>query len=228
MSKKVLIVTTSHDKLGDTGQGTGSWAEEFAAPYYTFKEKGYDVEVASINGGKTPFDQASMNPPFKTEAVDKLLADSEAMQLLENSKKIEDVKADDFDAVFLPGGHGVCWDLPDNETLKTLLSTMFSQGKVVSAVCHGPVGLVNVIVGDGTSILAGKNVTGFTNTEEIAVGKDKIVPFLLEDKLKEKGGNFSKTEDWQPHGVRDGNLITGQNPGSSAKVAELVVAALSE
>eukprot|EP01023_Acetabularia_acetabulum_P002300 TRINITY_DN108_c0_g1_i1.p1 TRINITY_DN108_c0_g1~~TRINITY_DN108_c0_g1_i1.p1 ORF type:complete len:230 (-),score=58.46 TRINITY_DN108_c0_g1_i1:177-866(-) len=229
MGKSIVIITTSHDQLGDTGQKTGSWVEEVAAPYYAFKDNGFNVVIASILGGKVPFDQASMIPPYKTEAAAKLLEDSEAMQMLENSKPLSEIKADDFDAVFLPGGHGVCWDLPDNEQLKTLISNMYSQGKIVSAVCHGPAGLLNVTVGDMQKpILSGKKVTGFSNTEEAVVGKEKIVPFLLEDEMKQKGGNFEKSNDFEPHAVRDGKLVTGQNPGSSAKVAELVIQALSE
>eukprot|EP01025_Chloroclados_australasicus_P055806 TRINITY_DN6850_c0_g1_i1.p1 TRINITY_DN6850_c0_g1~~TRINITY_DN6850_c0_g1_i1.p1 ORF type:complete len:236 (-),score=37.30 TRINITY_DN6850_c0_g1_i1:298-1005(-) len=227
-NKRILILTTSHSTLGDSGQTTGSWAEELAAPYYLFKDKGYVVDIASVKGGKVPMDEASFQEDFVTPYVTKMQGDKKLQKQLDKSLKLEKVKADNYVAIYLPGGHGTVFDLPDNEKLQSLLATMYQQDKVISAVCHGPSGLVNAKLSDGTPIIQGKNVAGFSNTEEVAVGKDKYVPFLLEDKLKERGGKYVKVDDWQPHAIRDGKLVTGQNPASSVRVAELVLEALSE
>lgn len=226
MTKNVLVICTSASKLGDSGKETGCWMEEVAAPYYVWKAKGYNVTVASIQGGEIPFDDKSLNPPFLTPECEKFLLDGEAMQGVEESMKLDDVKVTDYDAFFLPGGHGVCFDFPQSDLLGKLLSEAWQAGKVVAAVCHGPNGLVNVKDASGESVVKGRKVTGFTNSEEKAVFLDDLVPFLLEDKLKELGGSFEGADDWTPNAVRDGNLVTGQNPGSSTKAAELVVEAL--
>ncbi|KAG1676650.1 hypothetical protein FOA52_008780 [Chlamydomonas sp. UWO 241] len=229
MSKSVLIVCTSHDKLGtaDDAAKTGSWMEELAAPYYAFLAKGYTVTVASIKGGVVPFDDASLNPPFVTPDVEKFRSDETAMLLVTKSKVLSEVKAVDFDAVLLPGGHGVCWDLPDNADLIAQLSAAYQAGKVVAALCHGPFGLVNIKDAAGQPIVKGKKVTGFSNAEEIAVGKDGLVPFMLETRLKELGGDYTCGENWAAFAVRDGNLVTGQNPSSGAETARLMIEALS-
>lgn len=231
MVGRVLIVTTSHDKLGDTGKPAGSWVEEVASPYYAWREKGYEVTIASIKGGKIPFDPASEEGDFKTPEAGTFMEDKEAQELVNNSKSVTEVTegaAEHYDAIFLPGGHGIAFDGPTSKELKQLVEAFWNGGKIVSAVCHGPNGLVSATGPDGNPIVKGKRVTGFANTEEVAVAKDKAVPFLLEDKLKELGGIFSKADaDWASHVVSDGNLITGQNPGSSKAVADAVIAAIS-
>lgn len=201
-------------------------AEEVAAPYLYLKEQGYDVTISSIKGGEVPMDEASLNPPFTTKDVEKFLLDDAAMDKVTNSVPLATLNADDYDAVMLPGGHGTCWDYPDNDELASLVSKMAAAGKVVAAVCHGPNGLVKAKGPDGKPLVSGKQVTGFTNEEEYAVAKEKLVPFLLEDKLKELGAVYSKKENWAEYAIRDGKLVTGQNPGSSRKVAELIHEAL--
>jgi putative intracellular protease/amidase len=225
MAKTVLFVVTSHDQLGTTGQKTGTWAEEIAAPYYIFTEAGWKVTIASIKGGKVPVDDASLQGDFFTEAAKRFWDDAEAKKTLEQSVPLSEVANSQPDAVYLPGGHGVMWDLPNNTTLAKLLEETFAAGKIVSAVCHGPIGLASAKKPDGTSIVNEKRVTGFSNSEEDAVGKSQYVPYLLEDKLKELGGRYEKSSDWSVFALADGNLITGQNPQSSARVAQLVLAA---
>eukprot|EP00798_Chlamydomonas_sp_ICE-L_P019040 gene19040-25637_t len=297
MSKKIVMICTSCVQVADTEKETGCWMEEVAAPYYLWTSKGYEVTIASIKGGKIPFDKTSLGAPYLTPEAEKFLADATLMKLVNESVKLDDVNIADYAAVFLPGGHGVCFDFPQNELLGKKLSDAWQAGKVVSAVCHGPNGLVNVkdaagvpivkgkkvtgftnteekaVAFDGlapfsnknsyivqgkkvtgftnteekavaldglapflliqffsltrTHIVQGKKVTGFTNTEEEAVALDGLVPFLLEDKLKELGGTFEGGPDWNPFAVRDGNLVTGQNPASSTKCAELVMEALA-
>ncbi|EFJ45186.1 hypothetical protein VOLCADRAFT_106142 [Volvox carteri f. nagariensis] len=228
MAKNILIVCTSCDRLGDTDEPTGCWAEEVVAPYYIWKKHGYNVTIASVKGGEVPMDEASLNPPFLTKEVEEFLLDDAAMKGLMESLPLSQVTAAGYDAVFLPGGHGTCWDFPDNAELLALLSQFVEANKVVSAVCHGPMGLVNVKGPDGQPLVAGKKATCFSDAEEFAVAKEKLVPFLLETRLKELGAVFqSAPEKWAPFALRDGNLVTGQNPASSARVAELVVEALS-
>ncbi|GLC42464.1 hypothetical protein PLESTM_001336000 [Pleodorina starrii] len=228
MAKNILIVCTSCDKLGDTDEPTGCWAEEVVAPYYVWRKHGYNVTIASVKGGEVPMDDASLNPPFLTKEVEDFLLDDEAVKGVMESVPLSGVKASDYDAVFLPGGHGTCWDFPDNADLISLVSEFVEAGKVVSAVCHGPMGLVNVKGKDGKPLVAGKKVTGFSDAEEYAVVKEKVVPFLLQSKLVELGAEYKCAEQkWEPFAVRDGSLVTGQNPSSSARVAELVVEALS-
>jgi putative intracellular protease/amidase len=225
MSSKgsILIVSTSHDKLGDTDKPTGCWVEELAVPYYTFKQAGYEVVVASISGGRIPFDPASLVKDTESQEYKFMETDDEAKAAWQNSKPISGMSMDQFAAIYIPGGHGIVFD-GASSTLQKLLESAVASGKIVSSVCHGPGALVTAKGPDGKSILNNKKVTGFSNSEEDAVEKTQYVPFLLEDKLKELGGEYSKAAgDWQPHVVADGNLITGQNPGSSKGVAEAVL-----
>jgi len=223
--KRILIVATSHDKLGNSGEPTGSWIEELAAPYYIWKDAGAHVVVASLKGGRIPFDQLSFSENFVTDHVKRYLGDEELKQYVENSLSLKDVPGS-FDALFVPGGHGIVFDGPNDETLNALGNKFWAKGKVVSAVCHGPSGLVNFRAPDGTSIFKGKKCRGFSNAEEDAVGRSQYVPFLLEDRLKELGGLYESGPNWSVQAVADGKLVTGQNPQSSALVAELVLKAL--
>ena len=216
---KVLIVLTSHSELGNTGHKTGFWIEEFAAPYYTLKEAGAAITIASPKGGQPPIDPKSAEPANQTEATKRFDADSELQQLLANTKELSKVFADDFDAVFYPGGHGPLWDLANDANSIRLIQNFWSAGKPVAAVCHAPAVLLHVTDERGESLLKGKNVTGFSNSEEEAVQLTNVVPFLLEDELKSRGGIYSKKEDWASYVLADGLLITGQNPASSEEAA---------
>jgi putative intracellular protease/amidase len=220
---KVLIVLTSHDRLGDTGKKTGFWLEEFAAPYYVLKDAGVEITLASPKGGQPPLDPKSDLPENQTETTKRFRADAAAQAQLANTKKLADVSADDFGAVFYPGGHGPMWDMPDNATSIALIEAFVKADKPVGAVCHAPVAFVNVRGKDGEYLVKGKRVTGFTNTEEAAVGLDHVVPFLLEDRLKERGGVYSKSADFAPYVQVDGLLVTGQNPASSGPGAEALL-----
>lgn len=217
---KVLMVLTSHDKLGDTGHKTGFWVEEFAAPYYVFVDAGVDVTLASPKGGKPPMDPNSTAPDAQTEATKRLEKDSTAQHKLETTCTLDDVDPDDFDAIFYPGGHGPLWDLTNNEQSIKLIEHFWSKGKPVSAVCHAPAVLLNAKTPSGDPIVQGRTVTGFSNTEEAAVELTNVVPFLLEDELTAKGGHYRKVDDWQAYAVQDGMLITGQNPASSEQTAQ--------
>jgi putative intracellular protease/amidase len=219
----VLMVHTAHDKLGDTGEKTGFWLEEFAAPYYTFLDAGADVTLASPKGGQPPLDPSSDVPDAQTEATDRFKDDPAAQQALATTHKLADVNADDFDAVMYPGGHGPLWDLTNDADSIALIEAMTAAGKPVAAVCHAPAVLIHPKNADGTPLVAGKHVTGFTNTEEEAVQLTDVVPLLVEDALKEQGGIYSKKDDWQPYAITDGKLVTGQNPASSERVAEAVL-----
>ncbi len=221
---KILIVLTSHDRLGDTGKKTGFWLEEFTTPYYVLKDGGAEVVLASPKGGQPPLDPKSDAPDSQTESTERFDNDAAAKKQLASTKKLSDVKAEDFDAVFYPGGHGPMWDMPDNPVSLALLETFVRTGKPVAAVCHAPAALVNVRDAKGEYLVKGRKVTGFSNTEEDAVELSKIVPFLLEDKLKERGGIYSKGADWGAYALVDGQLITGQNPASSQLVAEKLLA----
>jgi len=223
--KRILIVTTSVDKFPDSDVPTGTWAEEVVAPYYIFKEAGAHVDVASIKGGKIPIDKVSLGEGFVTNHVKRYFEDEELKHYFENSPSVKDVPSN-YDAIFIPGGHGIVFDGPVDKDLIALVEKFWADGKIVSAVCHGPNGLVSVKAPDGTSIVKGKKVAGFSNSEEAAAGATDKVPFLLEDKLKELGGHYESGPDWQSKAVADGRLITGQNPQSSVAVAELVVKAL--
>ena len=225
---KILIVLTSHAKLGDTGRPTGFWLEELAAPYYAFKAAGADITLASPLGGQPPLDPKSDDPSAQTEATRRFMADAEARAALATTLPLRGISASDFDAVFYPGGHGPLWDLSENAYSIALIESMFAAGKPVAAVCHAPGVLLRVKTGDGKPIVQGKAVTGFTNSEEEAAGLTKIVPFLVEDMLTTNGGTFSRAADWQPHVVKDGLLITGQNPASSEPAAKALLALLGE
>ncbi|MHC4963198.1 MAG: type 1 glutamine amidotransferase domain-containing protein [Planctomycetota bacterium] len=224
---KILIVLTSHDKLGDTGEKTGFWLEEFAAPYYVFKDAGAEITLASPLGGQPPLDPKSDAPDFQTESTHRFKTDSAAQAVLASTLKLADVSAVDFDAVFYPGGHGPLWDLAEESASIALIEAMLEAKKPVAAVCHAPGVLRHPKALNGKSVVQGKTVTGFTNTEEAAVGLTDVVPFLVEDMLKQNGANYSKLEDWQPHVVTDGLLITGQNPASSEPVAKALLEKLS-
>ena len=220
---KILMVLTSHDELGDTGQKTGFWLEEFAAPYYVFKDAGAEVTLASPAGGQPPLDPKSNEPDFQTEATRRFMQDQEARTVLANTCVLADLSADEFDAVFYPGGHGPLWDLAENPTSINLIESMHAAGKPVAAVCHAPAVLKNAKMSDGTPLVAGKSLTGFSNSEEAAVQLTDVVPFLLQDELSGRGASYQKADDWQPHAVVDGNLITGQNPASSELAARAVL-----
>jgi putative intracellular protease/amidase len=217
---KILIVLTSHDQLGNTGKKTGFWLEEFAAPYYVFKDAGATITLASPKGGQPPLDPKSDLPESLTELTKRFRKDKAAQAELANTKKLSDVSADDFDAVFYPGGHGPMWDMPDNKISIALIEAFVKADKPIGAVCHAPAALVNVRGKDGEYLVKSKRVTGFTNAEEEAVGLTAVVPFLLEDRLKERGGLYSKGADWAPYVQVDGKLVTGQNPASSRLAAQ--------
>jgi putative intracellular protease/amidase len=222
----VLFVLTSHDKLGDTGEKTGFWVEEFANPYYTLLDKGVKITIATPNGGSAPIDPRSDSPDAATEATKRYDNDEETKALIANTHKLSNMNADDFDAVFYPGGHGPLWDLANDETSIALIEKFNSQDKPVAFVCHAPAALKGVKGTDGEPLVKGKKVTGFTNSEEDAVGLTDVVPFLVEDMLNENGGIYSKKEDWAAYAIKDGNLITGQNPASSELVAEKLLESL--
>lgn len=224
---KILMVLTSHDKLGNTGEKTGFWLEEFAAPYYVFKNAGAEIALASPLGGQPPLDPKSDAPDFQTEATHRFKADSAAQAVLASTLKLADISAADFDAVFYPGGHGPLWDLAEDASSIALIEAMLASGKPVAAVCHAPGVLRHPKTSEGTPVVQGKTVTGFTNTEEEAIGLTEIVPFLVEDMLRQNGGKYSKLADWQPHVVTDGLLITGQNPASSEPAAKALLSKLS-
>ncbi|MEE3622660.1 type 1 glutamine amidotransferase domain-containing protein [Nitrospirillum sp. BR 11752] len=222
----ILMVLTSHDQLGDTGAKTGFWLEELAAPYYVFKDAGATVTLASPKGGQPPLDPKSSDPGFQTDATHRFEADAAAKQALATTRILAEVGHEGFDAVFYPGGHGPLWDLANDANSIRLIETTVAAGKPVALVCHAPGVLRDVKAADGTPLVQGRAVTGFTNSEEEAVGLTTVVPFLVEDMLTAKGGVYSKIGDWQPYAVQDGLLITGQNPASSEKTAELLLAAL--
>ncbi|MDP4006612.1 type 1 glutamine amidotransferase domain-containing protein [Methylobacterium sp. NEAU K] len=217
---KILIVLTSHDTLGDTGRKTGFWLEELAAPYYVFKDAGAEVVLASPKGGRPPLDPKSNEPGFQTDQTRRFEADVEANAALTDTVRLDGLSRDAFDAVFYPGGHGPLWDLAEDPASVRLIEATLQAGKPVTLVCHAPGVLRHVKTLDGRPLVEGKDVTGFTNTEEEAVGLTQVVPFLVEDELKRNGGKFSKAGDWQPYVVADGLLITGQNPASSGPAAE--------
>ncbi|BCA58878.1 type 1 glutamine amidotransferase domain-containing protein [Sphingomonas sp. HMP6] len=224
---KILIVLTSHDQLGDTAAKTGFWLEERAAPYYVLKAAGADLTLASPKGGQPPLDPKSADESAKTDDTRRFEADAEATAQLASTVRLDSVKLEDFDAIFYPGGHGPLWDLAEDATSRALIEGAIAADKPVALVCHAPGVLRHVKAADGTPLVSGKKVTGFTNTEEAAVGLTDVVPFLVEDMLTQNGGIFSKTGDWGVHVVRDGLLITGQNPASSGAAATALVEALA-
>ena len=225
--KKILMVLTSHDQLGNTGAKTGFWLEEFAAPYYVFKDAGALITLASPLGGQPPLDPKSDDVSAQTEATHRFQADPAAQALLASTHKLGDLSAADFDAVFYPGGHGPLWDLAEDAHSIALIETLLASGKPVAAVCHAPAVLRHPKSADGRSVVQGKAVTGFTNSEEAAVGLTEIVPFLVEDMLQSNGGLYSKGADWAPYVAQDGLLITGQNPASSEPAARALLAQLA-
>lgn len=220
----ILFIVTSHAFIGETGKSTGLWFEELTTPYYAFKDAGYSVEIASISGGAVPIDPTSQKELGDNPAsVDRFLRDSQAMQALKNTTSIEKIDSTKYAAVFLPGGHGTMFDFPGNAKLASIVSSTFERGGVVAAVCHGPAGLLDAKDKNGNPIVQGRKVSAFTNAEEEAVNLTKEMPFLLETRLRELGANVETAPNFQPFAVADGNLITGQNPASSEKVAELVI-----
>ena len=220
---KILMVLTSHDQLGDTGKKTGFWLEEFAAPYYVFFDAGVEITLASPQGGQPPLDPKSDASDAQTDATRRFKKDQAAQNALAHTHKLAEVSAADFDGVFYPGGHGPLWDLADDRASIALIEQMLDAGKPVAAVCHAPAVLRHPKTPDGQSVVSGKQVTGFTNTEEEASGLTDVVPFLVEDMLKDNGGQYSKAGDWEPHVLTDGLLITGQNPASSYPAAEALL-----
>ena len=219
MSKKVLFVLTSHDELGNTGKKTGFWSEELAAPYYALADKDVEIVLASTKGGQPPIDPKSEEPSFQTDNTKRMDNDSVLLDKLKNTIPLDEVKMEDYDAVFYPGGHGPLWDLAENATSQKLIVDFYTANKPVAFVCHAP-GVLKDVKVNGEYLVKGKKVTGFTNTEEEGVQLTNVVPFLVEDMLVQNGGVYSKIEDWNPYAVVDGLLITGQNPASSEKVAE--------
>ena len=220
---KVLMVLTSHDQLGDTGRKTGFWLEELAAPYYTFKDAGAEVVLASPKGGRPPLDPKSNEPDHQTDFTRRFEADAQAMQLLDATVRLGGVSHDGYDAVFYPGGHGPLWDLAGDRNSIKLIESFLISGKPVALVCHAPGALRRARKPNGRPLVEGQRVTGFTNSEEEAMGLTKVVPFLVEDALKAKGAFFSKADNWAPYVVADGSLITGQNPASSGATARLLL-----
>lgn len=221
--KKVLFVLTSHKDLGNTGQETGFWIEEFATPYYALKDKGIEITLASPKGGHPPIDPKSALEDFATPATKRFSTDKETKHILANTIKLNTVNHADYDAVFYPGGHGPLWDLAEDKNSIALIESFYKNNKPIAAVCHAPAIFKHTKGIDGKPLVNGKKVTGFTNTEEEAVQLTAIVPFLVEDMLKKNGGIYSRKADWSPYAIEDGLLITGQNPASSELVAELLL-----
>lgn len=224
---EILIVLTSHGKLGDTGKKTGFWLEELAAPYYVFKDAGAKVTLASPQGGRPPLDPKSEEPDAQTDATRRFDADDDAQRALAETVRLKALSAADFDAVFYPGGHGPLWDLVDDPSSIRLIEAFRASGKPVAAVCHAPAVLIHAKDDDGRYLVDGRRVTGFSNAEEKAVGLLDVVPLRLEDALIERGASYSKGDDWQSYVCADGGLITGQNPASSEAAAKRLLAALA-
>jgi putative intracellular protease/amidase len=228
MKSRILMIVTSSTHMGDSDQPTGLWAEELAAPYYALVDAGASVVVASTAGGKAPIDPSSIKPVGQNDpVVERMLADTRLMSLIETTPRVDQFKAEDFDAVFFPGGHGTMWDLPTDPSVKRSVEAAFNAGKFIASVCHGAAGLVSAVRPDGLPLVHGKRVNAFTDAEEREVGLADTVPFLLESRLREQGGIFQGAGNWQVFAVRDGQLITGQNPQSSEQVAHLLLDALN-
>jgi len=221
--KKVLFVLTSHSELGNTGEKTGFWIEEFAAPYYLLKDKGLDITLASPKGGLPPIDPKSEMDDFQTLATERYNKDEATQSLIANTLALSKVDSADYDAVFYPGGHGPLWDLAEDKDSIALIESFYKSNKIVSAVCHAPAIFKHTKNAEGKALVNGKKATGFSNTEEEAVALTNVVPFLVEDMLKANGATYSKGDDWAPYAVEDGLLITGQNPASSELVAEMLL-----
>ncbi|MRV76688.1 type 1 glutamine amidotransferase domain-containing protein [Duganella sp. FT92W] len=224
---KVLMVLTSHDQLGNTGRNTGFWLEELASPYYAFKDAGAEIVLASPKGGQPPLDPKSNEPAFQTDETRRFEADTQATAQLAKTVRLDSVNQAGFDAAFYPGGHGPLWDLAEDKDSAALIESFLAAGKPVALVCHAPGVLRHVKTAEGRPLVEGKNVTGFSNSEEAAVELTDVVPFLVEDDLKAKGGLYSRGADWAPYVVSDGLLITGQNPASSAPAAEQLLKQLA-
>ena len=223
----ILMVLTSHAELGDTGKKTGFWLEEFAGPYYVLKDAGHDITLASPKGGQPPLDPKSDTPDAQTEATKRFKGDGDAQAQLSATEVLASIDSTMFDGVFYPGGHGPMWDLAEDADSRALIEETLAAGKPVALVCHAPAALKNVTTPEGAPLVRGRKVTGFTNGEEEAVKLTDVVPFLLEEMLKAKGGHYSKGPDFTPYVVTDGLLITGQNPPSSEPAAEALLAALA-
>jgi putative intracellular protease/amidase len=222
MSMKIVMVLTSHDQLGNTGRKTGFWLEEFAAPYFVFRDAGAQITIASPKGGQPPIDPKSDRPENQTDAMSRFKEDHIAQTALSQTVKLADLKSEDYDTIFYVGGHGPMWDLVDNPDSIALIESFYNSGKPVAAVCHAP-GVFHRATYNGAPLVKGKRVTGFTNGEEEAVQLTHVVPFLIEDELKRVGGLYEKAPDWQSFAITDGRLITGQNPASSAAAAEALL-----
>lgn len=220
---KILFVLTSHSELGNTGEKTGFWIEEFATPYYVLEDAGAIITIASPEGGQPPVDPKSELPDAQTTATNRFYKDDVAIDKVAYSLKLSDVRQEDYDAVFYPGGHGPLWDLATDKNSISLIEAFYNHHKPIAFVCHAPAALVNVKTKNGTALINGKEVTGFSNSEENAVKLSEVVPFLLEDELKKHGAIYTKGADWSSYVKQDGNLITGQNPASSAAVANLLL-----
>jgi putative intracellular protease/amidase len=223
---KILMVLTSHDQLGNTGRKTGFWLEEFAAPYFVFRDSGVELTLASPKGGQPPLDPKSDLPENQTPAMTRLKQDTEAQKQLSQTVKLSDMKSEDFDTIFYVGGHGPMWDLVDNPDSIALIESFYNSGKPVAAVCHSP-GVFHRVMYQGEPLVKGKRVTGFTNGEEAAMNLTHVVPFLVEDELKRIGGLYEKAADWAPFAVVDGRIVTGQNPASSTGAAKALIELLA-
>jgi putative intracellular protease/amidase len=219
---KILMVLTSHDQLGDTGRKTGFWLEEFAAPYYVFKDAGVRLVLASPKGGQPPIDPKSDLPENQTPAMARFKTDEAARKTLAHTIELADARAEDFDTIFYVGGHGPMWDLAESPVSIALIESFYNSGKPIALVCHSP-GVLRRVLFKGAPLVKGKRVTGFTNEEEEEVGLSKVVPFLVEDELRRLGAVFEKVPNWQPFSIVDGRLITGQNPASSTSAAQALV-----
>lgn len=226
-TNNILMVLTSHAELGNTGEKTGFWVEEFAAPYYAFIDAGVQVTLASPAGGQPPVDPKSEMEDFQTASTRRFDADTQAQALVANTAKLADMKATDYSAVFYPGGHGPLWDLTDSKDSIALIESFLAANKPVAAVCHATAAFLNIKDVEGEYLVKGKAITGFTNSEEAAVQLTDVVPFLLEDEFVERGGDFQKVADWNAFAVQDGLLISGQNPASSELAAKKLLAALA-
>jgi putative intracellular protease/amidase len=226
--KKFLFVLTSHSQLGDSGEKTGFHYSEMAEPYYILSDHGFEVDLASIAGGEPPIDPSSTkdNGEEEFESVRRFMKDQDAQTKLKNTKKVDDVKIDGYEGVYLPGGHGAMWDFPNSQGLKALLESADQNQKIIAAVCHGPAGFVNIMTKDGTPLVKDRRLNSFTDEEERAVKKDKIVPFLLETKLRELGGFIEKQQPFVGYVAEDSHLITGQNPKSASLVANSILRSL--
>jgi len=225
---RVLMVLTSHDQLGNTGRKTGFWLEEFAAPYYVFKDAGAQISVASPKGGRPPLDPKSNEPRFQTDITRRFEKDADAEAQLNRTVRLDSVKQEDYDTLFYPGGHGPMWDIAEDKNSIKLIESFLAAGKLVALVCHSSGGLRHVKTPEGKPLVEGKNVTGFTNGEEEEMGLTKVVPFLVEDELMNLGATFSKVKNWGVHMIVDGQLITGQNPASSGPTARVLIQTLNQ